>query len=239
MKKRLDNLIANAGLATRSEAKKLIRGKRISADGIIITDPSAKFDPKETELALDGTPITIRTYVYLMMNKPQDVVCATEDNLFSTVCDLLSEDYLVFNPYPVGRLDKDTEGFVLLSNDGELAHKIISPKHHVPKRYYAKIDGSVTEQHKELFAKGVPLEDGYITLPAELFLLSEDEIELIIYEGKFHQVKRMFEAIGCKVTYLKRLEIGPLILDPTLSPGEFRELSQQELDLLKSALQIG
>ena len=236
MKKRLDNLIANAGLATRSEAKKLIRSKRVTADGKIITDPAAKFNPEETVLAIDGIPFQIRTHIYLMMNKPAGVVCATEDNLFSTVCDLLPSEYQVFDPYPVGRLDKDTEGFVLLSNDGDLAHRVISPKNHVPKRYYAKIEGTVTQQHKELFAQGVTLEDGYVTMPAKLFLLSEGEIELIIYEGKFHQVKRMFEAIGCKVIYLKRLEIGPLILDQTLAPGEVRELSNQELELLKNVL---
>ncbi len=234
MKKRLDNLIANTGLATRSEAKKLIRGKHVTADGKIITDPGAKFDPEETMLALDGTPLQIRTFIYLMMNKPAGVICATEDNVCSTVCDLLPEEYQHFAPYPVGRLDKDTEGFVLLSNDGDLAHRIISPKHHVPKRYYAKIEGTVTQQHKELFSKGVTLEDGYVTMPAELFLLSEGEIELIIYEGKFHQVKRMFEAIGCKVTYLKRLEIGPLVLDQALALGEVRELTDQELESLKN-----
>ena len=238
MKKRLDNLIANSGLATRSEAKKLIRSKRITANGSIVTDPSAKFDPTETILALDGAPITIRTHIYLMMNKPQDVVCATEDILFPTVCDLLSEEHLAFAPYPVGRLDKDTEGFVLLSNNGDLAHKIISPKHHVPKRYYATIEGRVTKEHVELFSKGVCLEDGYVTMPAQLFLLSDHEIELVIHEGKFHQVKRMFEAIDCKVTFLKRLEIGPLKLDKALSPGEYRELSQQELQLLKTVLQM-
>ncbi len=234
MKKRLDNLIANTGLATRSEAKKLIRGKHVTADGKIITDPAAKFDPAETVLALDGTPLQIRTYIYLMMNKPAGVVCATEDNIFSTVCDLLPERYQHFSPYPVGRLDKDTEGFVLLTNDGNLAHRVISPKNHVPKRYYAKIEGTLTQHHKELFAQGVTLEDGYVTMPAELFILSEGEIELIIYEGKFHQVKRMFEAIKCKVTYLKRLEIGPLVLDKNLALGEVRELSDKELEVLKN-----
>lgn len=236
VKKRLDNLIANAGLATRSEAKKLIRSKRVTADGKIVTDPAAKFDSEKTVLAIDGTPFQVRTYIYLMMNKPAGVVCATEDNLFSTVCDLLPSEYQVFEPYPVGRLDKDTEGFVLLSNDGDLAHRVISPKNHVPKRYYAKIEGTVTQEHKELFSKGVTLEDEYVTMPAELFLLSEGEIELIIYEGKFHQVKRMFEAIGCKVTYLKRLEIGPLVLDKTLALGEVRELTETELQSLKNAL---
>ena len=236
MKKRLDYLIANAGLATRSEAKKLIRGKRVTADGVPVTDPGAKFDPDETALLVDGAPLVLRTFLYLMMNKPAGVVCATEDNVFSTVCDLLPPEYQAFSPYPVGRLDRDTEGFVLLSNDGELAHRVISPRHHVPKRYYARIEGRVTEEHKALFAEGVTLEDGYVTMPAELFLLSENEIELVIYEGKFHQVKRMFEAIGCRVVYLKRLEIGPLVLDKALAPGEIRELSSQELEMLKNAL---
>lgn len=236
MKKRLDYLISNAGIATRTEAKKLIRSKRVTANNTVITDPSAKFDPEETILAVDGNPVTLRTHIYLMMNKPDGVVCATEDRFFPTVCDLLPPEYQVFSPYPVGRLDRDTEGFVLLSNDGELAHRVISPKHHIPKRYYAKIDGVVTKAHQELFSKGVTLDDGYVTLPSQLFLLSEHEIELILYEGKFHQVKRMFEAIGCQVTYLKRLEIGPLCLDSSLALGEVRELSPQETEALKQAL---
>lgn len=240
VKKRLDFLVAGAGLAaSRSEAKKMIRGKRVTADGVPVTDPAAKFDPEQTELKADGVLLVHRPFIYLMMNKPAGVVCATEDRYFPTVCGLLPPEYAPFSPYPVGRLDRDTEGFVLLSNDGELAHRVISPKHHVPKRYYAKIDGMVTKEHQALFAKGVILNDGTLTRPAQLYLLSSDkqsEIELILYEGKFHQVKRMFEAIGCCVTYLKRLEIGPLILDPSLSPGACRELTSQEICSLKQAL---
>ncbi|MDY4975401.1 MAG: pseudouridine synthase [Clostridia bacterium] len=239
MKKRLDFLIANAGLASRTEAKKMIRDKRITADGTPVTDPGAKFDPEVTELKADGRPILFRSFVCCMMNKPQGVICATEDRRWKTVCDLLPDQYASLGLYPAGRLDRDTEGFVLLSNDGELAHRIISPKHHISKRYYAQINGKVTREHADLFSEGICLEDGYRTLPAELTILAsgeQSEIELVIYEGKFHQVKRMFEAIGCQVTFLKRLEIGPLRLDPALAPGQCRELTVQELSLLKEAL---
>lgn len=237
MKKRLDNLLANSGYATRSEAKKLIRSGKIKVNGKVVTDPVEKFVPEQTTIIANGTAVRVGGSLYLMMNKPAGVVCAAEDRFFPTVQELLPQEYQSFSPHSAGRLDKDTEGFVLLSNDGELIHRIISPKHHVPKRYYAKIEGTVTEQHKALFADGITLDDGYLTKPAELFLLSPNEIELVIYEGKFHQVKRMFEAIGCKVTYLKRLEIGPLTLDSRLASGETRELTEEELSSLKTALQ--
>ena len=242
MEKRLDFLISNAGLASRAEAKKMIQNKRVTVNGKVVTNPGAKYDPEHNELKVDGRSINFRPFIYLMMNKPSGIICATQDHRWKTVCSLLPETYACFSPYPVGRLDRDTEGFVLLTNDGALAHRVISPKHHIPKRYFAKIDGTVTEEHVSLFFKGVTLKDGYHTLPSQLILLatgSQSEIELTIYEGKYHQVKRMFEAVGCRVTYLKRLEIGPLRLDPSLAPGEFRELTNQELSQLKQALWPG
>ena len=175
--------------------------------------------------------------IYLMMNKPQGVLSATEDANDQTVVDLLEFEDARYEPFPVGRLDKDTEGFVLLTNNGKLAHELLSPKKHVPKTYYAKVEGTVTEEDVNTFKQGVTLDDGYVTKPAELKVLKSDqksEIELTITEGKFHQVKRMFIAVGKKVIYLKRLSIGPLQLDKTLALGEYRELTETEIEQLEN-----
>ena len=166
------------------------------------------------------------------MHKPQGIISATEDKFDRTVIDLLDPLDQHFEPFPVGRLDKDTEGLLLITNDGQLAHNLLSPKKHVPKWYYAKIDGVVTEADIEAFKQGVTLDDGYHTKPGELKILAsgeQSEIELMIQEGKFHQVKRMFEAVGKKVTYLKRLSMGSLTLDPELPIGEYRALTEEEL----------
>jgi 16S rRNA pseudouridine516 synthase len=173
-----------------------------------------------------------------MMNKPKGVISATEDDYDKTVVDLLSDEMKIFEPAPVGRLDKDTEGLLLITNDGELNHLLLSPRRHVPKKYYAKIEGIVVDEDKIKFKEGVVLDDGYRTMPAELNIINsnvESEIEVILHEGKFHQVKRMFEAVGKKVIYLKRLEMGTLKLDENLKTGEYRELSEEELRELKEA----
>ena len=167
------------------------------------------------------------------MNKPPGVISATEDKHDQTVIDLLDPFAQHFEPFPVGRLDKDTEGLLLITNDGTLTHNLLSPKKHVPKWYYAKIDGVVTEEDIAAFKLGVTLEDGYHTKPGELIILQsgeQSEIELMIQEGKFHQVKRMFEAVGKKVTYLKRLSMGSLKLDPELELGDYRQLTKEELE---------
>jgi 16S rRNA pseudouridine516 synthase len=176
-----------------------------------------------------------------MMNKPQGVISATEDLMHETVLDLLEMQDSLQEPHPVGRLDIDTEGLLILTNDGKLTHRLLSPKHHVDKRYYAEIDGIVTEEDIVQFKEGVTLDDDYETLPADLEILSTDEeagtsvIELVIREGKFHQVKRMMQAVGKEVTYLKRLEMGAITLDDTLELGAYRELTSEEIDLLKKA----
>jgi 16S rRNA pseudouridine516 synthase len=170
-----------------------------------------------------------------MMNKPQGVISATEDKYDQTVIDLLDPEFQHFEPFPVGRLDKDTEGFLLLTNDGKLTHNLLSPKKGVPKTYYAHIEGIVTADDCERFAEGVLLDDGYLTKPGQLKILKSDEvseIELTITEGKFHQVKRMFESVDKRVVYLKRISMGPLLLDETLPLGTYRELTEQELLLL-------
>ncbi|EAO51655.1 Ribosomal small subunit pseudouridine synthase A [Bacillus thuringiensis serovar israelensis ATCC 35646] len=178
-----------------------------------------------------------KEFVYLMMHKPQGVISATEDDNHETVIDLLELEDAIFDPFPVGRLDIDTEGFLLITNDGKLSHQLLSPKKHVPKKYYAHVAGVVTEEDVKEFAKGVILDDGYETKPGTLTILKSDdisEIELVITEGKFHQVKRMFEAVGKKVVYLKRTEMGPLVLDEELELGQYRELTDEEVEMLKT-----
>ena len=171
-----------------------------------------------------------------MLNKPDGYISATFDKYDPIVLDLIDQSYLVFEPFPVGRLDKDTEGLLVLTNDGQLAHRVLSPKKHVPKTYYAKIQGKVTEEDILAFEKGVILDDGYETMPSQLKILKSDdmsEIELTIHEGKFHQVKRMFESVGKEVVYLKRLSMGKLKLDESLGLGEYRELTEEEVKLIE------
>lgn len=229
---RLDKLLANMGYGTRKEVKQLLKQKGVTVDGEVVKDSSLHVNPETQEVSVFGERVQYTEFIYLMMNKPPGVISATEDNVDQTVIDLLDPLAQHFKPFPVGRLDKDTEGLLLITNDGQLAHNLLSPKKHVPKTYYAKIDGQVTETDIEAFKQGVELEDGYVTKPGELVILSsgpKSEIELTIQEGKFHQVKRMFESVGKKVTYLKRLSMGSLKLDETLNLGDYRELTEEEL----------
>ncbi|AMA74771.1 MULTISPECIES: pseudouridine synthase [Aneurinibacillus] len=233
---RLDKLLANMGYGTRKEVKKLCKSGAVKVDGEPVKDSSIHVNPDTQEVEIYGEIIQYREFVYLMMNKPQGVISATEDLVEETVVDLLDPEFYTFDVFPVGRLDKDTEGLLLLTNDGKLAHELLSPKKHVPKRYFARIEGRVTEADGAAFRAGVTLDDGYKTLPAELTILSQgsvSEIELVIYEGKYHQVKRMFEAVGKKVVYLKRIAMGALQLDEALEPGEYRELTEAEVELLR------
>lgn len=242
MLRRLDQIVSQAGQISRSDAKKMIRQKRVAIDGHPINDPTCKADPEAVTITLDGLALHWREWVYLMMNKPSGLVCATTDSKDPTVCGLLRPEHAYFVPAPVGRLDKDTEGLVLLTNDGTLAHRVISPKSHVPKTYYAQIAGAMPPELPKTFQDGVTLDDGYRTLPAELEIIRQGgdgwdfAVLLTIYEGKFHQVKRMFAASGLLVTYLKRLSIGPLELDATLALGEYRELTEEEVTNLKKAV---
>lgn len=236
-KERIDKVLANMGYGTRKEVKALVKSGEISVNGIKVKDPGQHVAPETDEIFVGEERLLYRKYVYIMMNKPQGVISATEDNYDKTVIDLLEDDLINFEPAPVGRLDKDTEGLLLITNDGELNHMLLSPKKHVPKKYFAQIEGEVTEEDIHKFKEGVVLDDGYKTMPGELKIIKADnisEIELIIHEGKFHQVKRMFEAVGKKVIFLKRLEMGSLILDPTLKTGEYRELTIEELENLKN-----
>lgn len=233
---RLDKILVHMGIGTRKEIRKLAKAGRIKINGSVADDPSIHIVPEEDRITVDGAEIDYREHIYLMMNKPQGVITATEDKSEEVVTDLLEEEHRVFTPFPVGRLDKDTEGLLLITNDGKLAHHLLSPKKHVPKTYYAEIAGMVTDEDILAFKSGVTLDDGYQTLPGELTILragSQSEVKLTIYEGKYHQVKRMFAAVGKKVLFLKRIAMGPLTLDPDLEPGEYRELTAEELSLLK------
>ncbi|MFE8703366.1 pseudouridine synthase [Cytobacillus sp. FJAT-54145] len=232
---RIDKMLANLGYGSRKEVKKLLKDGAVLVNEKPVKDSKHHVDPENDVVTLNGEVIEYKEFIYLMMNKPPGVISATEDQRDETVVDLLEMEDLVFSPFPVGRLDKDTEGLLLLTNDGQLSHRLLSPKKHVPKTYFAVIDGEVTEEDVIAFREGVTLDDGYVTKPGELQILKSgirSDIELTITEGKFHQVKRMFEAVGKRVTYLKRISMGPLKLDETLELGEYRELTDEEVQML-------
>ncbi|MFC3800997.1 pseudouridine synthase [Cohnella sp. GCM10012308] len=287
-KMRLDKMLGNLGYGTRSVLKALVRKGAVTVNGARVKEPGMQIDPHADEVVLEGERIVYRDTLYVMLHKPAGFVSATEDNRDRTVLELLPEELRVFSPFPVGRLDKDTEGLLLLTNDGKLSHDLLSPRKHVPKTYLALVAGLVGSEDIATFATGVTLDDGYVTLPAALRVLSSPKIEadlaadgiagnmrasstftmdeaigrldtfpalltnrtswqeavaageplswieLTIAEGKYHQVKRMFEAVGKKVLYLRRTEMGPLPLDETLAPGQWRELAEDELERLRN-----
>ena len=234
---RIDKILSNLGYGTRKDLKNIVKNGMVQVNGITIKDSAMKVDPEKDKIVINGEEIFYREFIYLMMNKPAGVISATFDNNDETVIDLLEVEHQVFEPFPVGRLDKDTVGLLLLTNDGDLNHRLISPKWKVDKVYFAKINQKVTEEDIEKFKHGITLDDGYRCKEAilEIQKASEEgsEIVLTIQEGKFHQVKRMFEAVGKKVTYLKRIEFGTLPLDEDLEEGEYRELTEEEIAILK------
>ncbi|NLZ35105.1 MAG: rRNA pseudouridine synthase [Clostridiales bacterium] len=234
---RLDKILSNLGYGTRKEIKQVVRKGFVEVNGEIVKDSGMQVNPEEDKISINGEEIYYRKYIYLMMNKPAGIVSATFDNKDETVIDLLEIDHQVFNPFPVGRLDKDTVGLLFLTNDGELNHRLISPKWKVDKVYYAKINARVTDKDVKRFKEGITLDDGYVCKEAILEILStsdeESEVKITIQEGKFHQVKRMFEAVNKKVTYLKRIEFGTIKLDEDLEEGEYRELTEEEIAILK------
>ena len=222
------------GYGSRKEVKKLIKNNLIEVNGEKIKDPSINIDPEKDKIMVGDEIVNYRKFIYIMMNKPEGVVSATFDNYDETVIDLLEEEYQVFNPFPVGRLDKDTVGLLLITNDGELNHKLISPKWKVDKVYYAEINKEVNDEDVEAFKNGIILSDGYKCMPGKLEIIKSDEngaeVYVTIQEGKFHQVKRMFEALDKKVVYLKRVKFGNISLDENLDEGEYRELTEEELE---------
>ena len=232
---RLDKFISTTTTLSRAEAKKIIK-KGILINDILIKSPDYKVDEINDQVIVNGNRLVYQKYVYIMMNKPKDTVSATEDAIERTVVDILRDEDRIHKVFPVGRLDKDTEGLMLLTNDGELAHKLISPKKDVEKKYYVEVSGELKNEHLKIIKEGVILEDGYRCKPARLEILDSSEgnskANIFITEGKFHQVKRMMKSLGATVTYLKRLSIGSLKLDENLKLGEYRYLTDDELNKL-------
>ena len=232
---RLDKFISSTTTLSRAEAKKIIK-KGILINDILIKSPDYKVDEINDQVMVNGNRLVYQKYVYIMMNKPKDTVSATEDAIEKTVVDILKEEDRIHKVFPVGRLDKDTEGLMLLTNDGELAHRLISPKKDVVKKYYVEVSGELKNEHLKIIKEGVILEDGYRCKPARLEILDSSEgnskANIFITEGKFHQVKRMMKSLGATVTYLKRLSIGSLKLDENLKLGEYRYLTDDELNKL-------
>ncbi len=234
---RLDKFLTEMGLGTRTEVKKILKTKQVTVNGEIVTKPETKVEPQTDQICYKGEVITYCEYEYYLFHKPAGCVTATEDNLHKAVMDYLT-DTVRSDLFPVGRLDIDTEGLLLITNNGALAHDLLSPSKHVAKTYYAVIEGMVTEEDVNLFKNGVDIGEEKLTKPAKLRVLESkptSKIELTITEGKFHQVKRMFEAVGKKVLYLKRISMGPLQLPDDLKPGEYRPLTAQEIAALKTA----
>lgn len=221
-KVRIDKILSKSGFGSRNDAKALIKQGRVFAEGKKVNSSSAKYFPDD--VTVDSEKILYKEFVYIVLNKPQGVVSATDDNVHKTVIDLLDSKYLTYEPFPVGRLDIDTEGLLLITNDGQLAHNMLSPKKHVDKTYFAKLLNPLTLDDKEEIEKGVDI-GGYITKPCSIEIL-EDGVNITICEGKFHQVKKMFEAVGNKVTYLKRISFGPLILPENLALSEYIEVEK-------------
>lgn len=234
---RLDKLLANMGLGTRKEVRKIITSGDISVNNVVVKNIGMNVDPEKDHVTYLDDPIHYQEFYYVMLNKPAGIISATEDNYHETVIDWVAMDYGHVDLFPVGRLDIDTTGLLLLTNDGKLAHRLLSPKHHVSKRYQANISGLVTQADIQQFHQGLDLGD-FVTLPARLEIVSidedkqESEIIVEIEEGKFHQVKRMFHAVGKEVLTLHRIQMGSLHLDSTLQLGDFRELTHQERDKL-------
>ena len=237
---RLDKYLANMGVGTRSEVKKLIGIGKVSVNDIVARKINTPVKEDKDVVKVFGKAIAYSEHVYLMMNKPAGVLSATEDNKGKTVIDLIDHPRKK-QLFPVGRLDKDTEGLLILTDDGPLSHELLSPKKHVPKTYYARVQGLVTQDHVKAFQAGLKVDSELTAKPAKLIILAagqESEVHVTITEGKFHQVKRIFEAIGKKVVFLKRLQMGGRSLDETLKPGKWRDLTEEELTQLKEAQAI-
>ena len=226
---RLDRLIASQGKYTRNDVKKLIKNGLVVVDGKTIATPDTKVDPAVSEVVICGEPFTYKEHLYLMLNKPKGVVSATNDKVHKTVLDLVPKEYMRDGLFPAGRLDADTTGFVLITDDGDFAHKILAPKTHVEKTYEAKIAAPLSEEDIRVLETGAVLKDGFLCLPAKIKVLNEEKIEIKICEGKYHQIRRMIASRNNKVLELNRTKIGGLPLDIDLKPGFCREITQEEL----------
>ena len=233
---RLDKLLSNMGKGSRSDMKDALRFGQVKVNGVTVRTGKDKVDPEIDEVTYKGELVMYKKFVYLIMNKPQGVISATEDNHHETVIDLIDDAYSHYDLFPVGRLDIDTEGLLIITNDGDLTHNLLAPKKHVPKTYFAVVAGKVNEKDVEAFNAGIVLDDGYNCKPSDLVIQGyqdgKSEVLLTIHEGKFHQVKRMFESAGKRVTYLKRVKMNALDLDPSLPLGCYRELTGEEFEAL-------
>ena len=240
---RLDKYLADMQAGTRSQVKEYIRKRRVCVDDMVVTAPEYKIDAATQKVTLDNKTVGYVEYEYYMLNKPMGVVSATSDKNDKTVVDLIDSSRK--DLFPVGRLDKDTEGLLILTNDGKLAHELLSPKKHVGKTYFALIEGEVNQQTVELFKNGLVVDKDFTAMPAVLEILGKPVcsagvtaenmtgVYITIHEGKFHQIKRMFAAVGCEVKYLQRVQMGALVLDRSLQQGEYRPLTEEEINYLK------
>lgn len=236
---RLDKFLADTGVGSRKEVKQLVKKGRVTVNGVVEKEGKAQVNEQKDTIVYAGQELSYQRFYYYMLHKPQGVVSATEDTRDQTVMDLFDAATYRTDLFPVGRLDKDTEGLLLLTNDGQLAHQLLAPKKHVDKEYFAIVKGIVTEEDRQLFATGFTLTGGEQVKPSRLVIDAVDEmqqetqIHLVIQEGKFHQVKRMFETVGKKVIYLKRVRMGPLHLDKALPLGSLRPLTTAEIQCLQ------
>ena len=230
---RLDKVLAATGRWSRREVKLLVKQGQVRVNGAAASSAEEKVDPETAVITVGGQTVVLQKHTYIMLHKPAGVLSATEDSRQKTVLELLPPELRRRGLSPVGRLDKDTEGLLLLTDDGELAHRLLSPKYHVDKRYYAEVDGLLGPADADAFAKGMTLNDGLVCLPAGLELCGSGACIVTLQEGKFHQVKRMLAFRGAPVRYLKRLAMGPLALDPSLETGAFRELTAAEVSALR------
>lgn len=230
---RMDKFLCEEGLGTRSEVKALLKKGLVTVNGTVCKSPDQKVNPDVDEVIYQGVRLHYQKFFYYMLHKPQGVITATEDKAEHTVMELLGKD-LRKDLFPVGRLDKDTEGLLLITNDGELAHALLSPRRHVPKTYLVEVPERLNEGQIEALEQGVDIGDDKMTLPAKVEILDDTHIYLIICEGRYHQVKRMLSAIGSSVLYLKRVSFGPLRLDDSLSKGSYRALTAEEINALRT-----
>ncbi|WP_374124633.1 pseudouridine synthase [Leptotrichia hongkongensis] len=236
---RLDKFLANSGIGTRKEVKEILKNKKISVNDAFVKDGKIQIDEEKDIVKYEDKIIYYKPFVYIMMNKLAGVISATEDNHHKTVIDLLNNEYRTYDIFPVGRLDIDTEGLLLLTNDGVLSHNLLSPKKHVDKKYYVKIVNSLSDDDIKMLENGIKLEENFVTKKAKVEIIcnnsekNENLAYITISEGKFHQVKRMFKAVNNEVLYLKRVKMGSLLLDEKLKLGEYRELTEEELNNLK------
>ena len=236
---RLDKILSSQNIGSRKQVGQMIRKGRVCVAGVVVRDPGYKVEAQQTAIQVDGEPLTVQRYLYLMMNKPQGVISASNDPKASTVVDLVPESLRRKGLFPAGRLDKDTEGFVLLTDDGQFAHDILSPRKHIPKTYVATVDIPLDQRAVEAFAQGIDIGQGQICKSAQLRLVEKEgrqECIVVLQEGMYHQIKRMFGTLGGRVLTLKRIRMGNLDLDEKLAPGQCRELTEAELQQLKCLL---